>query len=64
MPNLEECEWCEGRKDCPSFQPMVGYRPGYACTREAGHQGKHVTCTSIRHNVAQWDPVNAEAEES
>jgi hypothetical protein len=51
---VEECEWCEGKKDCPSFQPDVGFRPGYVCTRESGHRGKHVTCLQFRHSVAVW----------
>lgn len=41
---MEECEWCEGKKDCPAFEPANGSRPGYACTRSRGHEGKHVAC--------------------
>lgn len=36
------------------MQPPQGYRPGYACVREAGHDGKHVACAGFSHLVAEW----------
>jgi hypothetical protein len=60
----EACEWCEGAKDCPSFEPQAGRKIGYACTRESGHLGKHVVCLSFRHRVAEWDAARTEADEA
>lgn len=61
--SMEGCEYCEGKKDCPSFEPTVGCRPGYACTREDGHGGKHMACLPFRHSVAEWDAIRIEADE-
>lgn len=61
---MDACEWCEGNKDCQEFEPTKGCRPGYICTRERGHQGNHVTCLPWRHNVAEWEPAKAEADET
>jgi hypothetical protein len=59
----QDCEWCEGAKDCPSIQPTVGQRPGYGCTRPAGHTGNHVVCI-LRHKVAEWADIRIKADES
>jgi hypothetical protein len=56
--NKDDCEWCEGNKDCPSFGPAKGFCPGYACTREKGHAGKHVAC-SLGHATEEWDDNQA-----
>lgn len=61
---MEDCEWCEEKKDCPLFEPTAGLRPGYACTREAGHKGKCVACLPFRHKVAEWDAIGIEEENS
>lgn len=61
MP-IEDCEWCEGKKDCSSSQPTSNGRPGYACTREAEHNGKHVACLPFRHCVAEWDDLQSETQ--
>lgn len=58
-----DCEWCEGKKDCPSFEPTKGYRPGYACTRPAGHDGKHVVCLPFHHCIAEWEVIRTQAAE-
>lgn len=64
MPKPEEdCEWCEGKKDCPILQPDSGRRPGYACTRESGHRGKHVACLPFDHAVVEWDVFGIEVDE-
>lgn len=57
---MEECEWCEGKKDCPAFEPANGSRPGYACTRSRGHEGKHVACLPFCHSVADWEKTIGE----
>lgn len=59
----EDCEWCEGKKDCPSFEPTVGCRPGYLCSRENGHKGKHVVCLPFRHGVAEWEDTGIKVDE-
>jgi hypothetical protein len=54
IANNKKCAMCGGTRDCPSMQQPHGYRPAYACIREAGHQGKHVACTGFTHQVAEW----------
>lgn len=61
---MEDCEWCEGKKNCPSFQPTKGVRPGFVCTRGDGHKGNHVVCLPFRHKVAEWPALPVKAEES
>lgn len=56
--NSEGCAMCGGAKDCPSMQPPQGYSPGYACVRDAGHDGKHVACAASSHHVAEWNDSN------
>jgi hypothetical protein len=52
---MGECDMCGGPVDCPSIQPDKGLRTGYACSRDAGHEGQHVACVGYGHKVAVWD---------
>lgn len=46
----EECPSCKGPTSCGVMHPKVSV----VCTRPAGHEGKHVACTS-RHAAHTWD---------
>lgn len=59
-----DCEWCEGKKDCPSIEPTVGLCPGYACSRPDGHMGSHVACLIVNHKVAEWNAIRIEDQPS
>jgi hypothetical protein len=48
-----ECRWCEGEQFVTDGCGAQ-HKRGYICTREGGHEGKHVACTGHTHSTEEW----------
>ena len=54
--HVESCAYCAKDTDlwCTAQSPPFG-RHTLTCTREKGHRGPHVACSSAEHGAGCWD---------
>ena len=49
-PEELACEWCGG--DAPYCSAVL--HPGWICSRSKGHEGDHVSCSTVWHEKRRW----------
>ncbi len=51
-----DCRWCETTPQWGDVDAACNAqnKKGMTCTREAGHEGKHVACTGEIHEAEKW----------
>ena len=52
------CRFCAA--DYKLYCQSVHGCTGYVCTREKGHPGQHVACSSTAHDVQRWNKTAKE----
>ena len=59
QPRPGNCEMCDA-PDGTQFCNQTAFRDDYSgkwrsCTRPKGHDGEHVACDGLNHNLARWE---------